>query len=251
MFGDLTTLSLGYTLGDDQVGRRGDPAFSEDNQRQHYRLGISQILTKSLLLGLAFETITDEGFLNNPYRSVRFADGESATGYGYESEVYPRTRTSDAGSIRLRYYLPYRAALHFQYRKYSDTWGIGADTFEVGYTQPFGSGWLAETKFRTYSQNSADFYSDLFPYAQFQNFLARDKELSTFDSQTLRLGLSYAIVNGGWSIFERGSLNLAYDHIEFDYQDFRDLTVTGNTPGQEPLFNFGADVLQLFVSFWF
>ena len=37
----------------------------------------------------------------------------------------------------------------------------------------------------------------------------------------------------------------------FDYQNFRDLRVTGMTPGTEPLYNFDADVLQVFVSFWF
>jgi hypothetical protein len=250
MFGDLTTVSLGYTLGDDEVMRRGDADFLEQNRRQHYRLGVSQILTKSLILGLSFETITDEGFLNNPYRSVRFLDGDSPVGYSFEPEVYPRTRTSDAGSIRLRYYLPYRAAVHFQYRSYADTWDIGSDTLELGYTHPLDGGWILETRFRSYSQNKADFFSDLFPAAGYQNFMARDKELSTFDSRTLRLGLSYEITRPG-GLFSRGSFNLAYDHIEFEYQDFRDLTVSGSTPGEEPLFAFGADVLQVFVSFWF
>ncbi|MDH3507169.1 MAG: DUF3570 domain-containing protein, partial [Gammaproteobacteria bacterium] len=100
LFGDLTTISLGYSLGRDEVGRRGDPLFYDEVERQQYRLGLSQILTRNLLLGLSFETITDEGFLNNPYRSVRFADTSSAVGYSYEPEIYPNTRSSDAASIR-------------------------------------------------------------------------------------------------------------------------------------------------------
>ena len=74
LFGDLTTVSLGYTLGDDVVMRRGDSTFLDTIQRQHYRLGVSQILTPNLLLGFSFESITDEGFLNNPYRTVRYLD---------------------------------------------------------------------------------------------------------------------------------------------------------------------------------
>ena len=35
------------------------------------------------------------------------------------------------------------------------------------------------------------FYSDLFDRVNQQNFLARDKELSTFTSQTMRIGASY------------------------------------------------------------
>jgi hypothetical protein len=251
VFGDLTTISLGYSLGQDEVSRRGDTLFSDEVQRQHYRLGVSQILTQNLLLGISLETITDEGFLNNPYRSVRFVDSESALGYSYEPEVYPRTRTSDAAALRLRYYLPYRAALHGELRRYADSWDISARSFEIGYTHPFDGGWTFEAKFRLYSQENADFYSDLFPNPQFQNFIARDKELSTFSSSTVRFGVSYDILRSGWRFLERGSINFSYDYIEFEYEDFRDLTQPTPLPGEEPLYSFGADVIQLFVSFWF
>ncbi len=250
-FGDLTTVSLGYSLGDDEVRRRGDANFGDTIQRQNYRLGISQIVTRNLLLGFSVETITDEGFLNNPYRSVRYVDPGSAIGFSYEPEVYPRTRTSQAAAFRWRYHLPYRAALHGEYRRYGDTWDIASDTFEIGYSHPLGAGWILEGKVRAYSQNRADFFSDLFPRSQYQNFLARDKELSTFSSQTLHLGVTYNIARSGWWIFERGSVNLSYDYIEFDYEDFRDVRQPAAIAGDEPLFNFGADVVQFFISFWF
>jgi Protein of unknown function (DUF3570) len=250
LFGDLTTITLGYSLGDDVVTRRGDADFSDTVKRQHYRLGLSQILTQNLLLGLSYETITDEGFLNNPYRSVRYLDDSSPAGYSYEPEIYPRTKTSDAAAVRLRYYLPYRAALHWEYRTYADTWDVAADTFEMGYTHPL-DGITIEARLRSYSQNHAEFFSDLFPYAQFANFIARDKELSTFDSKTLRLGVSYDILPGGWRFIERGSVNFVWDHILFNYKDFRDLRQTsGVGPGGEPLYEFDADVVQIFISFW-
>jgi hypothetical protein len=250
IFGDLTTVSLGYSLGDDVVTRRGDSTFEDTVQRQHYRLGLSQILTKNLMLGLSYETITDEGFLNNPYRTVRYVDPDSALGFSFEPEIYPRTRTSDAGSLRLKYYLPYRAAVHGEYRSYTDTWGIESSTFEIGYTHPLDSGIVIEAKFRTYAQERAEFFSDLFPRAQYQNFMARDKELSTFTSQTIRLGVSYDILDTGWRFVERGSVSFVYDHILFDYEDFRDLTQPTGVAGTEPFYSFGADVLQVFVSFW-
>ena len=248
LFGDLTTVSLGYSLGDDVVTRRGDSTFVDTIERQHYRLGISQILTPNLLLGFSFETITDEGFLNNPYRSVRYVDGDS---YSLQPEVYPRTRTSDAASMRLRYYLPYRAAMHWEYRNYGDTWHIDASTFEMGYTHPLPRGFTLEARVRGYSQESAEFYSDLFAYEDFANFLARDKELSTFDSTTFRIGVTYSILDGGWRFLERGSVSLFYDRMIFDYSDFRDLrNADGFVPGTEPLYQFEADVIQIFVSFW-
>jgi hypothetical protein len=251
LFGDLTTISLGYSLGDDTVSRRGDALFADVVERQQYRVGLSQILTKKLLLGVSLETITDEGFLNNPYRSARYADPTTPQGYSYQPEVYPRTRTSDAGALRLRYFLPYRAAIHGEYRSYRDTWDIKADTYELGYTHPLDGGWIIEAKLRFYSQNNADFYSDLFPYVNAQNFLARDKELSTFDSQTFRIGMTYDILRGGWRFVDKGSVSVFYDRIAFQYADFRDLTGSGTVPGQEPLYSFEANVFQFFVSFWF
>ena len=73
MFGDLTTLTLSYAFGEDVVGRSDDPTFERDNTRQHYGISLTQILTRNMIATFNFETITDEGFLNNPYRSVRYA----------------------------------------------------------------------------------------------------------------------------------------------------------------------------------
>ena len=70
MFGQLTTLTLSYAFGDDLVRRSDDPTFREPVQRQVYGVGLTQILTKNLITAVNFETVTDEGFLNNPYLSL-------------------------------------------------------------------------------------------------------------------------------------------------------------------------------------
>ena len=250
VFGGLTTVNMGYAKGQNEVSRNGDPTFTADSDRRNYRLGLTQVLTKNMLLGLSWETITDEGFLNNPYRSVRYLDAGSALGYSYEPEVYPNTRTRTAVAIRSRYFLKYRAAVFGEYRYFTDTWGIDAHTAELGYTHPTDSGWIYEGSIRYYSQTAADFYSDLFPGPQWQNYLARDKELATFTSQSLSLGVTYQFSPQRWDFLERGSINFFVDYMLFDYDDFRDVTA-GGVPGQEPLFNFDAQVWQLFVSFWF
>ena len=130
MFGDLTTVSLFFTRGWDDVTRRGDDVFADEVDRRIYGVNVSQVATKNLILGLSFETIAEEGFLNNPYRQVRFVDPDAALGYSYQAEIYPRTRTGNALALRARWYLPYRAALQADYRFYSDTWDINASTAE-------------------------------------------------------------------------------------------------------------------------
>jgi hypothetical protein len=250
MFGDLTTVSFGYSQGWDEVRKRGDSAFSESIDRRNYRLGLSQIVTPQLMLGFNYEVVTDEGYLNNPYRSVRYLDSSSANGYSYQPEVYPGTRTSNAVALNARYYLKYRAAVHGEYRYYTDTWGIDANMVEVGYTQPWRKQWIFEFDYRWYDQSAADFYSDLFPRADAQNFLARDKELSTFTSHMLSLGATYELPPLGWKFIERSTVNLFYDRVLYDYSDFRDVR-KGGVPGTEPLYQFNADVFRIFVSGWF
>ena len=250
LFGDLTTVSLGFSRGWDEVRKRGDKEFDEPVDRRSYRLGLSQIVTPKLMLGLAYETITDEGFLNNPYRSVRYLDADNPAGYAYQAEIYPRTRTSNAASLNASYFLPYRAAVHGEYRWFTDTWGIDANTVRVGYTHPLGSRWVLEGGYRWYDQSAADFYSDLFPREDFQNFLARDKELSTFTSQMLSIGATYELPTGGWKFLRRSTVNLFYDRIRYEYDDFRDVR-SGGAPGTEALYSFDADVFRLFVSGWF
>lgn len=249
MFGDLTTVTLGYSYGWDEVGKTDDPTFSEKADRQQYRLGMSQILTRDWIVDLSYEAITDEGYLHNPYRSVRYLDTTSLKGYSYEPEQYPFTRTSNSVSVRSKFYLPYRAALSAGYRFFNDTWGIQAHTLELGYTHPWKERWLFDLKYRYYTQGHADFYSDLFPRAQAQNFLARDKELSAFTSHSIGFGASYEFLRG-WKSIDRGTLNMGYDHILFSYDDFRDLTVNA-APGEEPLYEFSADVFRLYMSLWY
>jgi hypothetical protein len=157
--------------------------------------------------------------------------------------------------VRGRYYLAHRAALHVGYRIFGDTWGIEANTFELGYTLPYTEEWLFEFTYRLYDQTKADFYSDLFPFGGVnnpaQNFLARDKELSTFSSHTIGAGAAYEFERNGTGFIKRGSVNLNIDLLNFEYEDFRDLTVTSTNPGEEPLYEFDATVLRLFVSIWF
>ncbi len=249
IFGGLTTVSMGYGRGVDDVGQRGS-AFSDTADHWKYRLGVSQVLTRDLLVGLDYEAMADEGYLNNPYRQVRYADTDSATGYSYQPEVYPRTRDSNAIGVRARYFLPYRAAVSAGYRYFSDSWGIGASTFELGYTHPRNH-WTYDVGYRFYTQTGADFYSDLFPFANAQNFLARDKELSTFTSHGVRLGVGYEMPLSFGEVIDKGSVNLLYDHIFFSYDDFRNIHATSAAPGTEPLYDFSANVLQLFFSVWF
>ncbi len=250
MFGGLTTVSLGFKLGNNTIMKTGDAAFRKESETRGYRVTASQVLTKNTLLGLAYEIITDEGFLNNPYRAVRYDDGSGVS--QYEPEVYPNTHTSNAVGFSLRYFLPNRSAVYTSYRYFIDSWDIEADTLEIGYVFPLEDKWLLELSYRYYTQNNAEFYSDLFPYASSQTYMARDKELSSYNSHSIGIGATYKL--GGVGPFDKGTINLNYNLFVFDYQDFRDIPEgleTGAVIGQEPLYELTANVIRFYLSFWF
>jgi hypothetical protein len=270
MFGDLTTISLGFTDSRDKVGENDggdglpghkapDVVWLGHAESRSYQAGLSQILTKNLITGVTLEVITDQGYLANPYREVRFVDPTVALGYGFASQVYPNTHTSTAVEGRAKYYLPYRAAASLTYRYYSDTWNVHGNTIELGYTQPISNLWILEGRVRHYNQNHASFYSDLFPFANSQNFEARDQDLAAQTNNTFGLKATYAFLPEGWKIFKRGTVTLDYSHIQFKYDDFRNikpyvLAPAGATlpePGSEPLYSFGANVYQVYISMFF
>jgi hypothetical protein len=253
MFGDLTTVSFGYSYGKDKVGSSLDPDFARQIERRNYRVGVTQVLTRDMLLSLNFETVTEQGYLQNPYRFMRYVN--PLGGYIRAPEKFPATRTGNAGSARLKYYMPWRAALEGQYRFYTDTWGIYAHTAGLEYTHPLKGGrWVLSGSYRFYTQNSAVFFSDLFPFADAQNFMARDKETSALHSHTIGVGASYEFPVTWASWLKKGTANFRLNHMMVDYSKFRDLTdfpQGSANPGSEPLYSLDANIMQFFVSFWY
>lgn len=246
MFGDLTTVTLGFTRGWDDISENQLPKIVPVGtaDRRDYRLGLSQIITKNFIVGLNYDSTALDGYLQNPYRSVRYGAPNATP--SKQDERYPRTRTSNAIAIDGRYYLPYRASIKGTYRYYIDSWGVVAHTGELEYVHPIKSSWTIEASARYYTQTHADFYADLFPFIDAQNFLARDKVLSTFNDWSIRLGGSWR-----WNhklLFVNSSvLSLFVDHIQYNYQDFKNGMV-GATPSVQPLFAYSANLFAFQVT---
>jgi hypothetical protein len=267
MFGDLTTVTMGYHRGWDQVFRDecgaahaqgtecpdiiNDPTFHQRADHRGYSLSVSQILTRNLILNLNYELLTDQGYLANPYRQIRYL---SAGGLGFTlaPQIYPNTRTSNAGSVKLKYYLPWRASLTAQYRFFRDTWGVVGNTTELDYTLPVWKHWIFDGSLRYYQQTHANFYSDLFPRADYQNYEARDRELAAFHSYMVGAAASYEFQVPGASWINRSSANINFEHLLVDYSDFRDALLAAQYgAGNEPLYRLNANIFQVFVSIWY
>jgi len=238
LFGGLTTVNMGYSQGHDVVSRV-DTSFESEVNRYSYRLGLSQVLSKSLLLGVNYEGIAEAGYLQNPYRYARVLGA-------YTEEIYPGTRDSQALALRLvkgfaQSSRPVGSSLRADYRYYRDNWGINSHTLGAAYQFYIGDRWLGDVHSRYYQQSAASFYSDNFQTAM--TYMARDKELSTFQDYSIGTKWSWTFLKQRYLSVERASLNLAYDYIYFTYDDY-----TNVLTGQK--YSFGANVLQLYISAW-
>lgn len=239
LFKGLTTLSMGFGQGHDTIMRVNE-SFVRSADRYNFRIGLSQILSRTSLLSVNFEGIAEDGYLSNPYRTA-LVNGASV------QEIYPQTRDSQAISFRYLYGFsrdqqPVQQSMRLEYRYYQDTWGILAHTTGLGWQRQFGPRWLGEFRYRYYQQSAASFYNDNFP--TLMTYMARDKELSTFSSHSIGAKFGWTITDRRFWFFNRASLNVSLDHILFDYSDFTDVR-TG-----EP-YSFGANVIQIFLSGWY
>lgn len=256
-FGDLSTLSLGYAQGWDTVSQRqtlgSTETLSEPVDRRSYRLGWSQVLTPKVIGNIGFETITDEGYLKNPYRQVRYATATNF--YAFEPERYPNTRTSYAVSVGALQSLTSQQVLGYRYRYFTDSWDIQAHTLELEYRYQWNQ-YQFVSLIRGYQQGDAEFYADIFPRANYQTFAARDKELSELTSLGLSVGVSYLLPKFPGDFIEKSSVNFFIDHLSVDYANFRDATVTDANAQRiaaenQPLFHLSANAIRVFFSVWY
>jgi hypothetical protein len=230
VFGGMTTVALGFTRGDDTVLKHNSPEFHDYAKHWQYRLGATQILTPRWLMSANVEALADDGFLGSPYRVARVFGATVP-------ERNPRTRSARAIKFRLLGDLGYRNSMHIEYRYYRDTWGITANTAELGYSQYVGDSWLADIFVRYYTQTKALFYFD--NAATATTYVSRNRQLSDFNDEGIGAKLSYTVrkVPGRYDV----KLNAALEYTTYKYKDFTDIR-TGN------LYGYNAAVVQVFVS---
>jgi len=237
VFSQMSTLSLGYSVGNDTV-ERVDNDFSEDLKRYQFSVGLTQVLTSTMLMNLSVEGITDEGFLSNPYRSVRIFGSFAGP------EVYPDTRTSAAYAIRVKKLLWGDDVVTLGYRFYDDSWSITAHTGEVGFTRTMSDRLVLDLDYRFYDQSSASFFSS--DFQGLFRFMASDKELSSYQSHTVGLGLTYELFNNYFYGFDRGELGLTYDFRINEYDNY----FAPNASTSE-LYEFDANVFNINLSLFY
>ena len=217
-----------------------------------WSVGVSQIITRNLITGFDYEANTSQGYEQNPYRTYRYVDPTSALGYSFAPEVYPTTRTGNAFAFKAKYYLYWHAAASGGIRYYTDTWGIRSETYDLGYTQPFWHDRLtADLSLRYYTQGQASFYSDLFPRVDYQNYLARDRELASLYTESIAGQLSYELPKSAWTFIKRSTATVRLEELLYRYRNFRNAEYTSLPATMQPLYSNSALNALILAQFYF
>lgn len=196
-----TTLNLGYALASDAVeGVVGNPVplslvgpgsprlGEQDKTVNDIVLGITQVLSKTVIAQFNYSFSNASGYLNDPYKVVSIIDSRGVP-LGYVNESRPSDRTGQAlyGAINIR--TP-KGVLKPSYRYFTDDWGINSHTFDFKYSIELGNGNVVEPHFRYYAQTRADFYRGQYPInATIPRYISSDYRLDAFNAITI--GLQY------------------------------------------------------------
>jgi hypothetical protein len=219
------TLNLRVSRSWDQVGKNHDPAFGwKDFNRTIYSAGITQTLTPWWLIQFNYEATADEGFINNPYRSVLTTVG------GTPPENYPGARTGHAWAIRTGYgFFPHsveenavwqRSSVQLTYRYYQDTFDVRSHTGKILFQRYFRDNWLFGISYQYQWQGEASFYGDRLPPDQV--FKARDKELSRFTDHWFGGSIKYKPKISKWKWLDNPFVQCSYNFLLYDYDNFTD-----------------------------
>jgi hypothetical protein len=172
-----TTLAFGGNLALNDVGRAGDPNFSQSLTVVGGNLSLTQIFTPTLIGQATYELQVADGFQSSPYRFVPVADQMAVR------ERDPLERVRHAVVLGLNRHVGESAALQADYRFYLDTWGISSHTVEARLVLDLGPRTELRLRSRTYVQSGASFYRP--SYDQVETYMAIDRELSPLWSETV------------------------------------------------------------------
>jgi len=223
----LTTLTTGYGYASDHVweiiassgAKIKAPGIGGAKQTHQGILGLTQILDKDSLFQANLTYSYSGGYLSDPYKYAYapwhdpfnpFCFQNCPTYAGFIRDTRPGSRNQIG--ILMRYVRHFselnRAALHFDYRFYADTWGINSHTFEAAWMQPVIDDWQITPRVRYYTQNSADFYDVMFGAPTANGYYSSDYRLAGFGAISGGVQISKELfgrlkVSGGMDFYKR------------------------------------------------
>ena len=186
------------------VGDTGNKTGGESKDVIDAVFGVTQVISRRLLVQLNYSFSNSSGYLTDPYKVLSLVDGTTgdtitrvpapgAEGPSHEFrfESRPDDRTKHSLYTQAKYYMGGKV-LDASYRYMTDDWEIDSHTLDLRLRWPVGEQSYIEPHLRFYTQSEADFYTiSLVDGVELPAFASADYRLGNFDAITA--GLKY-----GW-----------------------------------------------------
>jgi hypothetical protein len=152
-----TTLRLGVAHNFDGVLDSSSPRVYRNKDTTDGIIGVSQVLTRYTVLTADFGYGRDLGYLNDPYKKIRFDGFLPITALNPENRPSHRTRQTALLTLT-QFVKPMDASAELSYRAYYDSYDVLGHTVALTWHQKLGPCLLLEPTFRYYNQSAASFY---------------------------------------------------------------------------------------------
>ena len=216
LFDRNVTLTAGYGLSLNTVGRSGDPGFSEAMTNHSVTLSASQLLGPDTVARLTWQGQFARGFQASVYR---YASVYQGTVLLFQTpEVLPDARDRHAAALSVRHHLSGPIYVNADYRLYLDDWGLMGHTGGGQLYYEITRDVFLRLGERVHWQTGADFYARR--YDTRRRYMTSDKELSPLWSSTTGLKLDYAWRSGAGAALSAFGVNAKVDFIHVGYSDF-------------------------------
>lgn len=186
------------------VGDTGNKLGTEDKDVLDVVLGVTQVISRQLIVQLNYSYSDSSGYLTDPYKFLSVVDGSTGDtiartpppgvegpSHVFRFENRPDARTKHSLYGQAKYYFGGKV-LDASYRYMTDDWEIDSHTLEARLRWPIGDSSYLEPHVRLYTQSAAEFYTiSLVDGITLPAFASSDYRLGDFDAVTL--GLKY-----GW-----------------------------------------------------
>ncbi len=140
-------------------------------------IGVTQIVTPTLLVGANYGLTLQQGELGNTWNSVPLTNLERGP------EILPDGRVRHAFVARAAQFLPWNGALRLYYRFYVDDWGVVANSLEGQLLQRLSPLVYVSALYRFHEQSGVDFFTTRgSPDLQWRT---ADSDLAMLRSQTV------------------------------------------------------------------
>ena len=169
-----TVLALSSLVSLDKVFPQ-TRTWTKDRNTYSFNLGLTQVLTKSIITQFDASYITVNGYMNDGYQVIRIILNNN-TYFSYEPAA-PDSRVRRAAGWRTNFGLTKSLTLQLGYRYYWDSWDIRSHTISAALSNTFSPTFYSTLEFRHYLQTRAFFFKPV--YTRLEQFMTVDDKLNS------------------------------------------------------------------------